>query len=196
MLGAIAMLREMISQAGIETGFSTFNFALTDGRTVVVTRYCDKAPHIPPPSLYFAFLPCETLRSRLNDSKADAPTGPAYGLSAGDKVLSPRLVKPGGRAGSDHVSQDCEGGAFICASEPLTRCPEQWTLIEVLTLALALTLTLTLTLTLAVTLALTLAVPLCQALHAASGHVAWAVLHALGASVSAGSLLWASWRRC
>ena len=86
MLGAIAMLREMISQAGIETGFSTFNFALTDGRTVVVTRYCDKAPHIPPPSLYFAFLPCETLRSRLNDSKADAPTGPAYGLSAGDKV--------------------------------------------------------------------------------------------------------------
>ena len=39
MLGAIAMLREMISQAGIETGFSTFNFALTDGRTVVVTRY-------------------------------------------------------------------------------------------------------------------------------------------------------------
>ena len=54
--------------------------------------------------------------------------------------------------------------------------------------------TLTLTLTLAVTLALTLAVPLCQALHAASGHVAWAVLHALGASVSAGSLLWASWR--
>ena len=53
------------------------------------------------------------------------------------------------------MSQHCEGGAFICASEPLTRCPEQWTLIEVLTLALALTLTLTLTLTLAVTLALT-----------------------------------------
>jgi hypothetical protein len=38
MLGAIAMLREMLSQAGIETGFSTFNFALTDGQTVVVTR--------------------------------------------------------------------------------------------------------------------------------------------------------------
>ena len=44
------------------------------------------------------------------------------------------------------MSQDCEGGAFICASEPLTRCPEQWTLIEVLALALTLALTLTLTL--------------------------------------------------
>tara|TARA_B100000795_G_scaffold268433_1_gene255372 strand:+ start:1923 stop:2189 length:267 start_codon:yes stop_codon:yes gene_type:complete len=50
MLGAIAMLREMLSQAGIETGFSTFNFALTDGQTVVVTRYCDKVPHILNPS--------------------------------------------------------------------------------------------------------------------------------------------------
>ena len=35
MLGAIAMLREMLEQEGIETGYSTFNFALTDGQTVV-----------------------------------------------------------------------------------------------------------------------------------------------------------------
>jgi hypothetical protein len=38
------------------------------------------------------------------------------------------------------------------------------------------------------------AADLCQALHAATGHVAWALLHALGASVSAGGLLWATWR--
>lgn len=34
----------------------------------------------------------------------------------------------------------------------------------------------------------------CQALHAATDNVAWAVLHALGASVSAGGFLYASWR--
>ena len=38
------------------------------------------------------------------------------------------------------------------------------------------------------------AADLCGALHTASGHVAWALLHALGASVSAGGLLWATWR--
>lgn len=43
MLGAIAMLREFLQQEQIDTGYSTFNFALTDGQTVVVTRYCDKA---------------------------------------------------------------------------------------------------------------------------------------------------------
>ena len=47
------------------TGYSTFNFALTDGERVVVTRYCDKAPRIPPPSLYYAFLPCSELRTHL-----------------------------------------------------------------------------------------------------------------------------------
>ena len=30
-LGAIALLREYISDAGITTGYSTYNFALTDG---------------------------------------------------------------------------------------------------------------------------------------------------------------------
>ena len=35
---------------------------------------------------------------------------------------------------------------------------------------------------------------LCQALHAATDHVAWALLHALSASLSAGGFLYASWR--
>ena len=35
--------------------YCTCNFALTDGDTMVVTRYCDQSPEIPPPSLYYAF---------------------------------------------------------------------------------------------------------------------------------------------
>lgn len=134
MLGAIAMLREMLEQEGIETGYSTFNFALTDGQTVVVTRYCDKAPRIPPPSLYYAFLPSHTLRTHIATSRgADGAAGPAYGLHARSTPSADAPASasaPGGRAGSVQTSESVESGAFICASEPLTRCPEQWTLIE------------------------------------------------------------------
>ena len=56
-LGTIALLRDFLESEQIDTGYSTFNFALTDGHSVVVTRFCDKAPKIPPPSLYYAFLP-------------------------------------------------------------------------------------------------------------------------------------------
>jgi hypothetical protein len=39
----------------LKDSYSTFNFSVTDGETMVVTRFCDKDPNIPPPSLYFAF---------------------------------------------------------------------------------------------------------------------------------------------
>ena len=45
--------------------FSTCNFSLTDGETVVVTRYCDRSPSVPPPSLYFAFGESESLYYEL-----------------------------------------------------------------------------------------------------------------------------------
>jgi len=43
LLSAIALLSSYLSDAEVTCGFSTFNFALTDGNTVVVSRYCDKA---------------------------------------------------------------------------------------------------------------------------------------------------------
>ena len=42
MLGTIALLRQFLADANITTGYSTFNFALTDGLAVVVTRYCGR----------------------------------------------------------------------------------------------------------------------------------------------------------
>ena len=43
MLGAIALLRKFLAEERVTDGFSSMNFALTDGHTVVVTRYCDQA---------------------------------------------------------------------------------------------------------------------------------------------------------
>lgn len=65
-LGSIALLRQYLTDAGVETGYSTFNWALTDGHTVIVTRYCDKAPRVPPPSLYYTFCDNQSLRSQLS----------------------------------------------------------------------------------------------------------------------------------
>lgn len=49
-------IENLTENAGItKFGYCTCNFALTDGETMVVTRFCDKSPSIPPPSLYFAF---------------------------------------------------------------------------------------------------------------------------------------------
>lgn len=81
----------MSSQHRPRTGYSTFNFALTDGSSVrrrqtasctvrayssytscgeqvVVARYCDKAPDIPPPSLYYAFASSHQLQLQLSQA--------------------------------------------------------------------------------------------------------------------------------
>lgn len=117
MLGTIALLKEFIEQEGITEGFSTFNFALTDGHSVVVTRFCDKSPRIPPPSLYYAFLPSTELKEHLASTASDCGNvGPAYGLNAGRKLAADAL--PCSRRGKCELIEECESGAFICASEP------------------------------------------------------------------------------
>ena len=55
MVAMIATLLTLLVEAGVECGFTSLNFALTDGETTVATRYCDKWPAVPPPSLYFSF---------------------------------------------------------------------------------------------------------------------------------------------
>jgi glutamine amidotransferase len=64
----LRQIEGLLLEAGITGGYSTCNFSLTDGDTMVVTRYCDdKDPlqEIPPPSLYFAFGDAKTLRDEL-----------------------------------------------------------------------------------------------------------------------------------
>jgi hypothetical protein len=45
----------LLKQAGITDTYSTLNFALSDGDSLVVTRFCDKSPTVLPPSLYWAY---------------------------------------------------------------------------------------------------------------------------------------------
>lgn len=63
----LKMIEELQVEAGMDGGFNTCNFSLTDGETMVVTRYCDKSPSIPAPSLYFAYGEAQELYNELTD---------------------------------------------------------------------------------------------------------------------------------
>jgi predicted glutamine amidotransferase len=52
--------------------YNTCNFSLTDGETMVATRYCDKANTIPPPSLYFAYGTAQSLYYELTHEEVSA----------------------------------------------------------------------------------------------------------------------------
>ena len=51
----IRIVAKLQAAAGVTGGFTTLNLALSDGETLVATRYCDKWPETPPPSLYFCY---------------------------------------------------------------------------------------------------------------------------------------------
>ena len=72
---------QLLKDADVTGGFTSLNLALTDGETVVCTRYCDKFPNIPPPSLYFAFPTYSDLRAELEGVTEDA-AGPGDGSLA------------------------------------------------------------------------------------------------------------------
>jgi glutamine amidotransferase len=65
----LRMIEDVQVQAGLNGGFNTCNFALTDGETMVVTRYCDKSPSIPAPSLYFAYGDAQALYNELTEEE-------------------------------------------------------------------------------------------------------------------------------
>ena len=53
---ALKLIEGVQAEVDMQEGFfNTCNFSFTDGESMVVTRYCNKSPEIPAPSLYFAF---------------------------------------------------------------------------------------------------------------------------------------------
>jgi glutamine amidotransferase len=61
----------ILREAGMVGGYSTLNFSITDGDTMVVTRYCaDKSETVPPPSLYFAYGETDTLYEELTNEES------------------------------------------------------------------------------------------------------------------------------
>lgn len=130
--------RILEDSADYDNNFSTLNFCLTDGETVVVTRFCDKSPQVPPPSLYFAFGDAKALENELineeadpvfnekDDSKKDDPdsdSGSGNGSNEDEEGLgSPvDLVFKVSAPGKIYADIDRNSASFIVSSCPLTR---------------------------------------------------------------------------
>lgn len=113
--GAVGAVLAALADAGVSSGFTTLNIALTDGETVVCTRFCDRWPAVPPPSLYFALAPHDDLRADLEGSGAPPVTGPGDGSAA---------PKPAGAADLPA----CDAGAAAAADDDgaLMRWHECW----------------------------------------------------------------------
>jgi glutamine amidotransferase len=138
--------QRMIEEFGSKEGYSTFNFSLTDGETMVVTRFCDKGAEIPPPSLYFAFGDAHSLYRELtneNPKPLFSSKSSASSLDTHGKDKSDSSVHSDGESGSvdsdgfderavflnEYASRpgkvmeevDASTAAFIVSSNPLTR---------------------------------------------------------------------------
>ena len=111
----------------------------------MITRYCDKAPDIPPPSLYYTFRGVSEIRDSLR-ADADARLRPDYGVetkrgaaadappACGDKSpprsreAPPPLPTDARPLPSDAAPAGAT--AFLCASEPLDEFGRSWTLVD------------------------------------------------------------------
>jgi predicted glutamine amidotransferase len=133
---------ERLQEEASTTDYSTLNFSLTDGETLVATRFCDQSPDIPPPSLYFAFGDAQQLYRELTaeDPVAFLQRQPTSGTA--DSSDADKASDDGG-SDSEHSSSfeekvvdleyrestpgkvlsdvDPAAATFIVASNPLTR---------------------------------------------------------------------------
>eukprot|EP00931_Biecheleriopsis_adriatica_P090315 TRINITY_DN64318_c0_g1_i1.p1 TRINITY_DN64318_c0_g1~~TRINITY_DN64318_c0_g1_i1.p1 ORF type:complete len:377 (+),score=62.66 TRINITY_DN64318_c0_g1_i1:72-1202(+) len=133
----IEQVLQLLKDAHVDHGFTSLNFALTDGKTVVATRFCDQYPKVRPPSLYF----CYERRSDLDLalSKVQQGSGPGDGseLGAGSERAVPghlahllddmytvtdKRWQEADRA-IDTASKDPALRALMVASEPTTMDP-------------------------------------------------------------------------
>ena len=121
-------------------GFSTLNFALTDGETVIMSRFCDKDPNIPPPSLYFAFGEAEMIHRILGHGDA-TPAGPGDGapmtraeinkrIEDAMKDPTPLVHQESFNEYEDFVQEwlgrPTDKCAFVVSSDPLTFSKTLW----------------------------------------------------------------------
>jgi len=127
----IAAILLLLKEAGVTGGFTSANFAVTDGETVVVTRFCDKFPSIPPPSLYFAFPTAAELRRELGgDDDASAAAEPGDDGSTNCSAAAAAAAGPPGPEEEEGGPCDTHGvdsarwardEAFLAAARPSAR---------------------------------------------------------------------------
>lgn len=133
----IRQLEHILKVSGIqqeEQDPSRMNFTLTDGETVICSRFCDKYPEVAPPSLYFAYGDakqmqlelCDEENKSVEDSHHNSDTAsslageenPADDIAdAVEKDLSFQQSLPGKLL----KEVDPSSCAFIVSSDPLTK---------------------------------------------------------------------------
>lgn len=115
---------------------SRMNFTLTDGETVICSRFCDKYPAVAPPSLYFAYGDAKQMQLELCDEENDSVSDDSQHASeaassvaggeeeegadiadAVEKDLSHQQSLPGKLL----KEVDPSSCAFIVSSDPLTK---------------------------------------------------------------------------
>jgi len=89
----IRQLEHVLQAAGIAESTPTpsrMNFALSDGETVVCSRFCDKYPQEAPPSLYYCYGDAKQLEQELldEDNASQAGGGDGGGSSAASRADS------------------------------------------------------------------------------------------------------------
>lgn len=137
---ALLTIEKLMMDAEIyDSTFSTFNFSLTDGKTMVVTRFCDKSPTIPPPSLYYTFGNAQRIYEELtSEEKLEANaliSKETSSIASGDEEESESyyfderpisLEQAESRPGRVFADVDPTAACFIVASNPLTRTSTTW----------------------------------------------------------------------
>jgi len=144
---ALSRIQQIQDEADLPyRDYSTCNFALTDGETMVVTRYCDYSPTVPPPSLYFAF-GCSLSDELTGESQETTPIKmPVDRQDSSDEEKKENTSSHGSDVDEDTSSSDedfetskvllhkreskpgkilsqvdPEAATFVVASNPLTR---------------------------------------------------------------------------
>lgn len=124
----IRQIERMVKEAGIRDSIENptrCNFSLSDGETVVCSRFCDKYPEIAPPSLYYAFGEAELLNRELIAEEVAQDGGAESGLEDDSMHGSDdHLVDLGRRAslpGRLLNEIDPKSCSFVVASDPLTK---------------------------------------------------------------------------
>lgn len=131
----IRQLEHILKVSGIQASVadpSRMNFTLTDGDTVVCSRFCDKYPSVAPPSLYFAYGDAKQLQIELCDEEID-PAGGDVQSDDGSSESSNHLDSSTHDAIEKDLSFqhslpgtllkdiDPASCAFIVSSDPLTK---------------------------------------------------------------------------
>lgn len=121
----IAQIEQLLAQHEVHQGFTTLNLCLTDGNTVVVSRFCDK-PNIPPPSLYFSYASSTGLLAEIQSKNCtEVSPGDGSEIQSEEEPALPTtrasLDEEQSGGGLQFKDVDPSDGCFICSSAPLTR---------------------------------------------------------------------------